>query len=333
MKKHWIISIIALLGVAGYYFTVYQNEHPQTDAAVGQAPAIIKIGITQMSSSPMSDQIKKGITDGFKAAGYEEHKTITYDFENASGDQALWQSIGQKFASSDLAIVMPIGREMGKIVANVVKQKPIVFGAVTDPVSAGLVSSVEHPGANATGTSDPTSVQKQLDLLKKLIPKAKNVGIIFNPNDADNTFFLQQAKTYAGNLKIEILAVPFTAGEIASTTKSLAKKADTLMLLPHTSIPVQEALIHAALATKTALIGADESSVQKGAIAAWGVDYYQIGLQTAEIAVQILHGKKPGDIPVSTVTEANLFINTATAKKIELRIPEDLLSTAKKLYK
>ena len=331
MKKHWIISILAIIAATGYYFAIYTHGHPQTASVAAQpspTPPLITIAISQDAAYPMFDQIKLGIQDELKNAGYTEGNQFSYDFENAQGQSILTDSIAKKLTVGNATLLIPIGQGMSQTLARMAQQKPIIFSGVVSTASFEL-----NPGTNATGTIHPATVQQQLELLKKLAPKAITVGIPFDPKDTNSTAFLLQAEASASALNIKILSAPLDSAAIASTTHALTKKADAILILPETPVIVQDAYIQAALAAKTAIIAANQSAVAKGALAAIGVDYYQIGRATGGIAVRIINGEKPGEISPQTLFNDGFYLNTATAKKIGITIPDEALRQAKQVYK
>ncbi len=329
MKKPWIIVIVLLIIVV-----VYLGLKNQSATDNKMKKETVKIGVSQITSHAVFDEIIKGIKSGFEAGGYKEGENITYDFQNAQGDNTINQSIAQKFANSDYNLFMPLGTPASQALVNLIKDKPVVFGAVTDPVTAGLVQSNETPGGNVTGTSDITLYNEHLKLLKELVPKAKKVGIVYNPGEANARFALEQTQKYAKDYGLEIITAPANnSGEILSAAKSIAGKVDALYMLPdNTILSGQEAYIKVALDSKKPLITIDQSGVEKGGLATLGTNYKKVGERTAEIAIRVLKGEKPSDIPVLGVTDADLFINTKTAQAIGITIPEEKITMAKQVY-
>lgn len=322
-----LIGIIALVVVVGGGWFLFGNQSSKPAGTV-------KVGVMQITSHPVFDLINEGIKEGFANAGYVEGEDVVFDFQNAQGDNSANAAIAQKFANSDYNIFMPLGTASSQAVVNLIKDRPVVFGAVTDPVSAGLVPSNENPGANVTGTSDITLYKEHLELLKRLVPGVKNLGIVYNPGEANAKFGLEQTQKYANEMGITLITAPANnSGEVLGAARSIANKVDAFYMLPdNTVISGQEALIKVALDTKKPLISIDQSGVEKGALATLGTNYKEVGVRTAEIAIRVLEGKNPGTIPVLGVTDADVFVNTTTAEAIGIEIPADLLSQAKEVY-
>ena len=171
------------------------------------ADAKIKIGITQIVEHPALDAARQGFIDELAAFGYDENK-VSYDLQNAQGDFATAQTIAEKFASGKVDLVLAIATPTAQATANVIRDIPILITAVTDPVAAGLVESIERPGTNVTGTSDLTPVAKQLELLKTIAPQAKRVGVLYNPGEANSLVQLDLARKAAAGLGFSVVEVP-----------------------------------------------------------------------------------------------------------------------------
>ena len=322
----WLV--IAVVVLAGIWF-VWKDNQKASDVT-----GPITVGVAQITSHPVFDMVNEGIKEGFAAEGYVEGETITFDIQNAQGDNSANAAIAQKFANSDYTIFIPLGTPSSQAVVNLIKDRPIIFGAVTDPVTAGIVATNEKPGANVTGTSDITLYKEQLELLKKLVPNATKVGIVYNPGEANSKYGLEQAQKYATELGLEVItAAANNSGEILSAARSLVDKVDAFYMTPdNTVVSGQEALIKVALDAKKPLISLDQSGVEKGALATLGTNYKYVGIRTAQIAIRVLKGENPANIPVLGVTDADLFVNTKTAAAIGITIPQDLLTTAKETY-
>lgn len=329
MNKKLVAIIVIAIVVLGGWMALSKNNKD-----VGSVKQI-KVGVSQIISHQVMDDVLAGIKIGFEKAGYKEGEGIIYDVQNAQGDSNTNVSIAQKFANSDYDLFMPFGTQSSQAIANLIKDKPVVFAAVTDPITAGLVKSNENPGGNITGTSDVTLYKEQLELLKKLVPSAQKVGIVYNPGEDNSKYGLEQAKKYGEQMGLQFLTAPANnSGEVLSAALSIADKVDAFYMLPdNTVITGQEALIKVATEAKKPLISIDQSGVEKGALATLGTNYVKVGERTAEVAIRVLKGESPVNVPVLGVTDADLFINTATAEKIGLVLSEEMVSSAKQVYK
>lgn len=301
----------------------------------GTGDKMIKVGVSHYVSHPVMDAVVDGIKLGFQNAGYIEGKDIQFDRQNAQGEAAANQQIAQKFASSDYDIFMPIGTPPAQALVKLIKDRPVIFGAVTDPVAAELVQSLEQPGANVTGSSDITLYKEHLELLKRLVPNVKTVGIVYSPGEVNAQAGLKEVEKIAPSLGLTIkTAGVSSSGEILTAARSLASKVDAFyMLADNVVVSGQEAYIRVALENKKPIISLDQSGVEKGALATVGTNYRMLGERTAEMAVRVLQGIKPTDMPVLGIRDADLFLNTKTASAIGVKINQDDVDRAKQVYK
>ena len=328
MKKYWFLGLVVVLLIGGLMLFAFKNRTVQNRTKV------FKVGIVQPISHPGIDVVRDGIVAGFATKGYKDGENISFDFQNAQGDASVGQSIAQKFANSDYDLFIPIGTQSSQSLANLIKDKPIVFAAVTDPITAGLLKSKENPGANITGTSDMILFKEQLELLKKITPEAKKVGVVYNPSESNSVFGLQETQKFAKDLGLEIITAPANnTGEVLGAARSIVNKVDAFYILSdNTVIAAQEAIIKVAIEAKKPLIGVEEGGVEKGALATVGINYIRLGESTAELALRVLNGEDPGKIPVFGVSNGDLFVNLKTAKAIGITLPEDFLKLAKQVY-
>lgn len=328
MRNQLVVLSALVLIVIGVLVLNSQKNNPKE-------AKIVRVGVSQIVSHVGIDAVREGIVAGFVANGYKEGENIVFDFQNAQGEASINQSIAQKFANGEYDLFMPIGTQASQAIANLIKDKPIVFASVTDPVTAGLVESSQNPGGNVTGTSDITLYQEHLSLLKKLKPDAKKVGLVYNPGEANSQFALDETKKYGEDLELEFITAPASnSGEVLSAGRSIVDKVDAFYILPdNTVVAGQEALIGLAIEAKKPLISVDQSGVEKGALGTLGTNYQKVGERTAELAIRVLKGEDPGSIPVLGVTDADLFINVKTAQAIGITLPDELIQQAKVVYR
>lgn len=293
----------------------------------------IKIGISQIVEHPALDSTKKGFIAALKDKGFEDGKNIKINFQNAQGDQATAQTIAQKFVSEKEDMILAIATPAAQAAYNSTKDIPILITAVTDPVKAGLAKSMDKPDTNVTGTSDNVPIEKQFDLLKKLLPKAKRVGIIYNTSENNSEIQVEGAKKAAPGFGLEIVPVGVTAvNDIPQALNSLLSKIDVLYV-PTDNMVVSSMPIISAQCFKNniAIIGSESGQVSGGALATTGIDYYKLGYQTGLTAVDIINGKSPKETPITTLKDMQLVINTDAAKKLNITIPKDIEDKAQKV--
>ncbi|NLI19054.1 MAG: ABC transporter substrate-binding protein [Actinomycetales bacterium] len=299
----------------------------ETSATTGSAAAgeAVSIGITQIVSHPSLDAARDGFKQALADAGYD----ATYDEQNAQGDPSTAASIAGTFASADLDLILAIATPTAQSVVQAVTDTPILFTAVTDPVSADLVESLEAPGGNATGTSDANPVMEQLELVTRLAPDATRVGIVYSSGEVNSQVQVEWAKEAAADLGLEIVeAAVSTSAEVQQAAESLDVDA-FYVVTDNAVVSALESLIQVAETKKIPAIAAEGDSVARGTIATYGISYYELGYQTGEMAVKILKGEaEPATMPVETQSELQLYLNLGAAERMGVTIPEDLLAEA-----
>ena len=289
----------------------------------------IKIGITQIVEHPALDAARRGFVDEFAAQGYHGAKVI-YDFQNAQGDFATAQAIAEKFVNASVDLILAIATPTAAT-ANVTSKIPIVVTAVTDPVAAELVESIERPGTNVTGTSDLTPVQQQLELLKDIQPNTKRVGVLYNPGEANSLVQLDIAKAAAKDLQLVLVEAPVSnSSSVYQSAQALIGRVDAIYVpTDNTVVSAMESVIMVAESAKLPLMVGETDSVARGGLATVSIDYYQLGRQTGRMALEILEdGKDPAAMPIQYLDEVSLVLNLGAAERMGANLPSELVDRA-----
>lgn len=290
-----------------------------------------KVGIVQLVEHNALDSANKGFVDGLKERGFEEGKNLTIDRQNAQADQSNLQNIAQRFVSGKMDLVCAIATPAAQTIANATKDIPIVGTAITDYVGAKLAASNDKPGANVTGTSDMNPIQEQIDLLLKLRPDAKVIGTIYTSSEVNSEVQVKAMKAYAESKGLTVkVATISTVNDIQQAAQSLVGSVDAFYEptdnVIASAIPTLVAITDAA---KVPVIGGEPYQVKSGALATYGIDYYQLGVQTGHMAADILAGKKkPADMPIETAKTLRICINKKDAEALGITIPADVLKDA-----
>lgn len=308
-------------------------------AASGASPAPAagnkKVAITAIVEHPALDSVRKGVLDELKAQGFEEGKNLTVDFQSAQGSTANAAQIAKKFAGDNPDVIVAIATPSAQSVVAATKTIPVVYSAVTDPVAAKLVSSWQPSGTNVTGVSDELPLEPQIDLMKKIVPSLKNIGYVYSPGEVNSTIVLEQLKTKLGGQGLNVVAAPAQrSSDVLTAARSLQGKVDLIYTsLDNNVVSSYESLYKAAVEMKTPLVAADTDSVKRGAVAALGVNYYDLGKKTGGVVVEILNGKKAGEIPSSRTDAANLdlFVSKKNAAAEGITLSEEVLKAAKEV--
>lgn len=301
-----------------------------TSTTVALAEGEFTIGITQIVAHPALDATAQGFKDALADAGYVEGQNVTYDMQDAQGEPANATLIAQKFVGDNVDMIFAIATPTAQAAVNETTEIPIVFGAVTDPVSAELVTNAEAPEANVTGASDKLPLQPHLDLIKALVPEVKTIGLIYNAGEANSVALVEEEKTLAAAMGIEVVeATAANTAEVLAAAQSLVGRVDAVSVLTdNTVVEAFESVVQVCEENKIPLIAGDIDSVERGAIAAYAFDYYDHGYQAGQMAVKVLQGTPISEIPVEYAQDLKLAINEAAAEAMGVTIPDDLLSKA-----
>lgn len=291
-----------------------------------------KIGVVQLVEHDALDAAYKGFKEGLKDAGYKDGDKIKIEYKNAQNEQSNCQTIAQQFVTDKCDLVLAIATPAAQAMANESKDIPILVTAVTDPASSKLVKSNEKPGGNVSGTSDLTPVAKQMSLLKELVPSAKKVAMLYCSAEANSKFQVNLAKKEAKKLGLtSVDATVSESSEIRQVVESLKGKVDAIYAPTDNTIAAGiNTVSMVANEAKLPLIVGEEGMCTGGGLATYGLNYYELGKQTAAQAVKILEGKaETKDMPIEYQENADLIINKDTAKTLGIEIPKKLQKDAK----
>nr|WP_245152408.1 ABC transporter substrate-binding protein [Allopusillimonas soli] len=300
-------------------------------AALAQVPAAAQsVAVTSIVEHPALDSVKDGVKEALKKAGYTEEKGLNWQFQTAQGNTAIAAQIARKYVGDKPDVIVAIATPSAQAVVAATKTIPVVYSAVTDPVAAQLVPSLEASGTNVTGVSDALSLEKQIELIKKVVPDAKRVGMVYNPGEANSVVVVKRMRELLP--KSDMTLVEATAArtvDVGAAARSLVGKVDVIYTnTDNNVVSAYEALVKVGNDAKIPLVASDTDSVKRGAIAALGINYHDVGLQTGRMVVRILKGEKPGDIPSETSDKLELFVNPGAAKKQGVTLAEAVVKSA-----
>ncbi len=290
----------------------------------------IKIGAIQLVEHPALDASYKGFKDALEEAGYVDGQNIKIDYQNAQGEQANCVTIADKFVNDNDDLILAIATPAAQAVANRTESIPVLVTAVTDPESAHLVNSNSMPGTNVSGTSDLTPCAAQIELLKKILPDAKKVAMLYCSSEENSKFQIDIAKAACDKIGLSYVdATVSNTNEVQQVVQSLVGKVDAIYT--PTDNMIASCMATVALVTTAAkipVICGEDGMVQGGGLATFGINYYELGKMTGKMAVEILRdGKKPQTMPIQYLDAAgcDFSYNKETADLIGVTIPEDLL--------
>ena len=297
----------------------------------------VKIGIIQFTQFEVINSIKQGITQRMNRLGYIDGVNSEFDYRSANGDFAVANEIVDSFIEDKKDIIISISTPATIAAAKAADKIPVVFAAVSDPVGAGLVDSLENTGRNITGTSDPIRIDKNFDLAFLLTPNIKKLGYIYNPAEENSIKSLEGIKEYIKNMDVELIESKVNSpDEVPDAAEELIKNVDAIFILNDNTVATAMPLIaEMAIDAKIPAYVAGGFMVAENGLAHVGIQYDELGKETASMAAQILGGeKKAKDIPVKTFDDdLYTFVNLDTADKIGVTIPNEVLGAPNtKLY-
>lgn len=308
------------------------GDQKTTSTPDGVSLEIKAIAVNQYIDHPNLEEVYSGFQETMAKATQSKGWKIEYRRQIANGDISTAAQIAAQQVASRPALILALATPSAQASVNAAKGTtvPIIFGAITDPVSAGLVASLDTPAGNATGSSDRWPYEKQFELIHQLLPKAKTVGIPFNPGESNSVAsmkLVREALLKVG-LRSNEVAVANT-GELIPAVRKLIGSSDVLFApADNTVLSGLDAVVKMARQYKKPLFVGDEGSVKKGGVATYGIDYRELGRATGTIAMRVLQGEKSASIPVSIGAGARLVVNPTEAERQGLKLPDWLIKQA-----
>ena len=327
VNKIFVAFAVLLVCVLGYGF--FSSKKGEETKKVDNKE--VKVGVLQLLSHPALDQIYKGLEDGLKKEGYEVGKNLKIDLQNAQGDQSNLASMGQKLVTDNNDILVGITTPATLSLSNATKDKPIIMGGITYPVEAGLIKDENKPGNNITGVSDRTPIKQQLEIMKKVLPNMKKVGILYTASEDNSVKQAQEAEKLAKELGLEVkVSTVANTNDIQQVTESLASQTDAIFVpIDNTIASAMATVVKVTDAKKIPVFPSADTMVADGGLLGLGVDQYQIGVETAKVVAKVLKGADTKDMPIVLANEGVIYLNEAKAKQLGIEIPKEIKDKAK----
>jgi len=318
-----VFKIVSFIIVTTFYspFLSATTSPPQT------------IAITQLTDHPAANAVREGVLKALKDQGIEEGPHYTILYENAQGSPVTAAQIAQKFVSAKPSVLVPITTTSAQtmVKADSAYGIPIVFAAVTDPIVAGVVTSLEHPGGYITGVTDSAPIEEQLKFFKKILPQLRTLGVVYNPGDSSSTTPLKEARSMVRKLGITLVEVTaFKTSDVPGAVQSLVGRGVDAIFVPldNTVLAAMESVLKIAHQHSIPVFSSDRDSVGQGALASSGYSHFDTGYAAGQMVVKVLNGANPGEMPVATAQNLNIYINSKTAKELTLSLPQEILDRA-----
>lgn len=305
-------------------------------AAVAPARAQEKsVAVLAIVEHPALDAVRDGVQAALKDAGYESGKNLKWQYQSAQGNTGTAAQIARKFVGDKPDAIVGIATPTAQAAVAATKTVPIVFSAVTDPVAAKLVPSWEPSHTNVTGVSDLLQLDKQIDLIKQVVPGAKRVGMVYNPGEANSVVVVKEMKDLLAKRGMSLVEASAPRSvDVSSAARSLVGKVDVIYTnTDNNVVSAYESLVKVGQDAKIPLVASDTDSVKRGAIAALGINYRDLGEQTGRMVVRILKGEKPGDIKPETSSKLELYVNPGAAEKQGVKLSDALIKSAAQVVK
>ena len=327
VNKIFVAFAVLLVCVLGYGF--FSSKKGEETKKVDNKE--VKVGVLQLLSHPALDQIYKGLEDGLKKEGYEVGKNLKINLQNAQGDQSNLASMGQKLVTDNNDILVGITTPATLSLSNATKDKPIIMGGITYPVEAGLIKAENKSGNNITGVSDRTPIKQQLEIMKKVLPSMKKVGILYTASEDNSVKQAQEAEKLAKELGLEVkVSTVANTNDIQQVTESLASQTDAIFVpIDNTIASAMATVVKVTDAKKIPVFPSADTMVADGGLLGLGVDQYQIGVETAKVVAKVLKGADTKDMPIVLANEGVIYLNEAKAKQLGIEIPKEIKDKAK----
>lgn len=301
-------------------------------ASAAAAPATVRV--TSIVEHPALDAVREGTLDELRERGYERGANLDWSFQTAQGDVGIAGQIARQFVGDSPDVIVAIATPSAQAAVSAARGRiPVVFSAVTDPVSAKLVDDLDHPGGNVTGVSDMTPVAKHLAFIKRVMPELDTLGIPYNPGEPNAAVLVEAIEKAAPEYGIEVktAAAPSTSA-VLGAARSLVGDVDAMYVgTDNTLISAFESVAKVGMAADIPVFTGDTTIVSRGAAAGIGFDYYDVGRQTGAIVARILNGEAPGDIPVEFVEKSRIHLNPQAARRMGLEFDQQVLDDADKI--
>ncbi|MFI3088026.1 ABC transporter substrate-binding protein [Streptococcus sp. 2022WUSS037] len=277
----------------------------------------VKVGVLQYMEHESLTAAREGFVAELEANGYKEGEKLVLDYQNAQGDQANLQTISEQLIDGN-DIVLAIATPSAQSLATVSTETPIVFTAVTDPLSADLVESIEKPGGLLTGTSDQAPIDKQVELLGQAVPDAKTVGILYTTSERNSEVQVEQAKELLEKAGYKVVVKGITSSnEVQDATTSLMKDVDALFIPTDNTVASTMTMIgELSVEHKVPVIGGSTDMVDEGGLLTYGTNYEALGRQTAKMAIKIIEGANVSETAVEYPETVSLHVNEEMAQKL-----------------
>ncbi len=290
-----------------------------------------KLAIFRFSDHVVLIETEKGIQDQLKESGTLKKYNITVDLKNAQNDFAMAQSVAQDIVRQQYDYVMTISTPALQVTAQFNKTIPHIFGAVTDPYRMGVAKNPEEHQANITGVATLQPVEATIKVMRELFPQAKKIGYVWNPAEACSEACTYKARDAVKETNFELIEVSVSStNEVMDAVNALLNREIDLFLTSgdNTVMLALETIAQTLQKKQIPYFTNNPSDIEHGAFLSIGADYYEVGQETARMAIRVIEGESPKEISINNFVPEKMYVNKALAEEYGIQLPEDFLKRA-----
>lgn len=323
MKRNKVLAmVLAMLTVVFALVACGKKEAEHSSTSIGSTVGKkYTVGVIQFGSHPSLDNCYAGVEAALKASELD----ITIDRQDGNFDSATCDTIAKNMVSKNYDLIIPIATPaaVSAYAAAANTNIPVVFCAVSDPVTAGIVDSIEKVGGNCTGTSDILDLSAQVDMILAMQPELKKIGVLYTTSEANSVSQLARLKEIALEKGVEIVEQGVqTAADIPQAAASLASKVDCINNFTDNNVVNSlSVVLEQATAAGIPVYGSEEEQVKNGCLASIGLDYVALGKVTGEMALEVLGGADASGMSVKTITDTTPFVNRTVMEQFHITLP------------
>ena len=324
-------AVMATAGLAGC------GGNTGSSQSGSEGEKMYSIGISQFAEHGSLDNCREGFIQGLEEEGLVEGENLKIKVSNADSDTGTAAQIADTFVADKVDLICAIATPSAQAAYNSARNTeiPVVYTAVTNPEEAQLADDEGMPVGAVTGTSDQLPVEAQLAMIREILPDAKTIGILYTTSEANSAYSITQYEKYAKEygFTLETAGVTNTS-EVSMAAASLLDKVDCLTnLTDNTVVSALPTVLDQANEKNIPVFGSEIEQVKRGCLAAEGLDYVNLGIETGKMAAQILKGEaKAEDMKYELLTDSSLYINQAAADDLGITIPEDMTQRAEETF-
>ncbi len=308
-----------------------------SSASADDAEGSYKIGIAQFAEHGSLDNCREGFLQGLKEEGIEEGKNLKIDYQNAQTDTGTASQIADSFVTANEDLICAIATPSAQSAFNAAQKAdiPVVYTAVSDPVAAGFAEKDGSSTGNITGSSDRLPVREQLKMIRKLMPDAKKIGILYTTSETNSVSTIKEYKKLASEYDFEIVEKGInTIADVDLAASDLVTQVDCISnLTDNTVVEALQTVLEKANKQEIPVFGSEIEQVRSGCMASMGIDYTELGRQTGKMAARILKGETTAqETEYISSEKALLYVNTAAAEKIGFELDEESIAGAEETF-